>query len=281
MNSSKPENTCNICQKTFTRRADCTRHARLHAGIKPYRCEVEGCGKRFAQFTALKTHNNVHTGLKPFRCGYAGCRSTFGDPSSCTRHRKEMHTPRKPYECFFPGCKSTILRSSAFKAHLRRHGEQYVEMFKRQETSAKAGSSTGIEEEPATLQGFSVDQMNMLDNLDAWGFPSFPEDASVSMGLQAGPSAGPSRSSPLVLSQYPPQYPQAAPSDTGYFLSPPRASPLPSSRYSSPMLPTPDLSPMYPPTMGLDFSSGVGARLGPCLQDWTQASWQDDGTQFL
>ena len=31
---SKPENVCKICQKTFTRKADCTRHARLHAGIK-------------------------------------------------------------------------------------------------------------------------------------------------------------------------------------------------------------------------------------------------------
>jgi len=27
--------------------------------FRPYRCEVKGCGKRFAQYTALKTHDNV------------------------------------------------------------------------------------------------------------------------------------------------------------------------------------------------------------------------------
>lgn len=153
-------------------------------------------------------------------------------------------------------------------------------MFKRNETSAKAGGSTRIEEEQTNFQGFPADPMNMLPSLpDAWGFPSFPEDASVSMGFQAGLSPGPSRSSPLVLSSCP----QVAPSETGYFLSPPRASPLPSSQYSSPMLPTPELSPMFGPTIGLDFTSGVGARLGPCLatQDWTQVSWQDDGTEFI
>jgi hypothetical protein len=77
-----------------------------------------------------------------------------------------------------PSALPSILRSSAFKAHLKRHGEQYVEMFKHQETSAKAGGSTRIEEEQTTVQGVSADQMNMLDSLpDAWGFPSFPEDS--------------------------------------------------------------------------------------------------------
>jgi hypothetical protein len=47
------------------------------------------------------------------------------------------------------------------------------------------------------------------------------------------------------------------------------------------MLPTPDLSPMFPQTMGLDYTSGVGARLVPCLEDWTQVSWQDGSTQFI
>lgn len=303
MNTSKPENICKICQKAFTRKADCTRHARLHAGIKPYRCNVEGCGKRFAQYTALKTHGNVHTGLKPFKCGFAGCRSTFGDPSSCTRHRKEMHCPRQPYECFFPGCKSSILRSSAFKTHLKkRHGEQYVEMFKRNDTSARVGGSTGpngIEEERATIQSFSCDQLDFLPSLpDAWAsFLSLPEDAcgvidtssirgltsghvttAVSMGMQAGLSPG--VSSPLVLSPCP----RIAPSrDTGYFLSPPRAPSLTSSQYSSPMLPTPALTPIFTPTIGLGFPGDVGAQMGPCLatQDWSQVSWQDAGTQFV
>jgi hypothetical protein len=38
---------------------------------------------------------------------------------------------------------------------------------------------------------------------------------------------------------------------------------------------------MFPQTMGLDYTSGVGARLVPCLEDWTQVSWQDGSTQFI
>ncbi|KAI0000003.1 hypothetical protein BJV77DRAFT_939616, partial [Russula vinacea] len=95
------------CNKVFSRKADCNRHLRLHAGIRPYPCEVPGCGKRFAQYTALKTHRNVqYHGLKPFKCEFVGCKATFGDPSSCARHRREIHSPKKPFKCPVPGCSS-------------------------------------------------------------------------------------------------------------------------------------------------------------------------------
>ena len=99
---------------------------------------------------------------------------------------------------------------------------------------------------------------------------------AVSMGTHIGLSPGPSSSLPLVLSPSP----RIAPGyDTGYFVSPPRAS---SSQYSSPMLPTPALSPMYNPAIGLEFGD-VGVQMNPCFaaRDWTQMSWQDDGTQFI
>lgn len=80
-----------------------------------------------------------------------------------------------------PGSRSalpSILRSSAFKAHLKRHGEKYLEIFKRNETPAKVGGSTGIEEEQATVEGCSYDQMNILPSLqDDWAFLSALGDA--------------------------------------------------------------------------------------------------------
>ena len=201
-----------------------------------------------------------------------------------------------------PSALPSILRLSAFKAHLRRHGEQYVETFMREEALAKVGGSTGLngnEEEQATLQSFSGSQVNTLPRLpDDWeSFLSLPEDTcriidtpfireltfgpdttAISMGLQAGHFPGPSCSTtPLVLSPCPRFAPD---SDNGYFLSPPRAPPLTSSQYSSPLLPTPALT----PTIGLEFTSGVGALMSPCLapQNWTQIPWQEDGSaRFL
>jgi hypothetical protein len=75
----------------------------------------------------------------------------------------------------------SILRSSAFKAHLKKHGERYLEDFKRNDASAMAGGSTGpngIEERP-TIHSYSRDQVNNLPSLsDDWEtFLSLPDVA--------------------------------------------------------------------------------------------------------
>ena len=37
------------CRKAFPRRADLTRHFRIHQNIRPFACHHESCGKRFSQ----------------------------------------------------------------------------------------------------------------------------------------------------------------------------------------------------------------------------------------
>ncbi|KAI9187668.1 hypothetical protein H9P43_002059 [Blastocladiella emersonii ATCC 22665] len=44
---------CTECDKTFRRKADCVRHARVHTGEKPYQCS---CGDRYARQDALRRH---------------------------------------------------------------------------------------------------------------------------------------------------------------------------------------------------------------------------------
>ncbi|KAI0068568.1 hypothetical protein BV25DRAFT_1817432 [Artomyces pyxidatus] len=111
---------CKHCFKSFGRKGDLTRHERLHSGIKDHLCTT--CGKRFAQFTALKTHQNTHTRAKPYKCGLFACKASFGDPSSCARHRKETHGGVPSYKCPVSGCSSSIKRRAAFKNHLKKHG---------------------------------------------------------------------------------------------------------------------------------------------------------------
>jgi len=288
MNISKPENVCPICNKVFSRKADCNRHRRLHDGIRPHICEVPGCGKRFAQYTALKTHLNVHTGEKPFRCGSPGCQATFGDPSSCARHRREIHNPRKPFKCPFPGCMSSILRLSSFRVHLKKHGlkpDDYMEFSKRSQSPVEASQSiepggfTGGQD--ASLYGSSYNQEAPLpgpSNADAWD--SLLSSVDPLMPLVMLPEYTPevSCSSPLLLassSQFPLDY------NHGYFLSPSSlgASSAASSRYSSPV------ASVMTPEMEPGFVSDVNIQQIHCSvpqQDWTgNGCWQAYGIPFV
>lgn len=84
----------------------------------------------------------ISTGEKPYACGLGDCKSSFGDPSSCARHRKETHRRPAGYRCPIVDCKTrhvsfnllayicilnnhrySIKRKSVFTDHLsKKHG---------------------------------------------------------------------------------------------------------------------------------------------------------------
>lgn len=49
-------------------------------------CEI--CGKRFTRPSSLQTHSYSHTGEKPFKCDYDGCGRKFSVVSNLRRHKK-------------------------------------------------------------------------------------------------------------------------------------------------------------------------------------------------
>lgn len=58
------------------------------AGEKPFKCEFEGCDRRFANSSDRKKHSHVHTSDKPYNCKVKGCDKSYTHPSSLRKHMK-------------------------------------------------------------------------------------------------------------------------------------------------------------------------------------------------
>uniref|UniRef100_A0A8B9Y780 C2H2-type domain-containing protein n=1 Tax=Bos mutus grunniens TaxID=30521 RepID=A0A8B9Y780_BOSMU len=60
--------------------------SRLSHQEKPFKCEFEGCDRRFANSSDRKKHMHVHTSDKPYLCKM--CDKSYTHPSSLRKHMK-------------------------------------------------------------------------------------------------------------------------------------------------------------------------------------------------
>lgn len=67
------------------------------AGEKPFKCEYEGCDRRFANSSDRKKHSHVHTSDKPYNCKMKGCDKSYTHPSSLRKHMKVHDKPMSPH----------------------------------------------------------------------------------------------------------------------------------------------------------------------------------------
>ncbi|CAB1325375.1 unnamed protein product [Coregonus sp. 'balchen'] len=68
----------------------CSRQNLKHELVceKPFKCEFEGCNRRFANSSDRKKHSHVHSSDKPYMCKVRGCEKCYTHPSSLRKHMK-------------------------------------------------------------------------------------------------------------------------------------------------------------------------------------------------
>uniref|UniRef100_A0A4X2KQI0 Zic family member 4 n=1 Tax=Vombatus ursinus TaxID=29139 RepID=A0A4X2KQI0_VOMUR len=71
------------------------RNALKESREKPFKCEFEGCDRRFANSSDRKKHSHVHTSDKPYNCKVRGCDKSYTHPSSLRKHMK-VHCKSPP-----------------------------------------------------------------------------------------------------------------------------------------------------------------------------------------
>lgn len=91
------------------------KHRRRHTGEKPYACNHEDCGKRFATLATLKNHVRVHSDRLGFVCD--ACPKSFAKKKELEEHMARLH--REGLECAM--CDKVFLNASSLRAHRRTH----------------------------------------------------------------------------------------------------------------------------------------------------------------
>ena len=113
---------CQVCDKSFSRSINLTRHEAIHKGIKSFSCE--DCNKSFAIKSTLDTHRRTHRTYeeRPFKCTVCG--NQFNQANGLTAHMKS-HTAEKPYNCEL--CPETFRHPSSQAQHVRQVHQKYSE----------------------------------------------------------------------------------------------------------------------------------------------------------
>ena len=105
---------CDICQRTFTRSNNLTRHLRSHTDERPFQCDI--CPQTFTQKEHLTQHIRNHTGERPFQC--ETCQQTFTRKDHLMRHLLS-HTGECPFQCDI--CQRTFIQKDHLTQHIRSH----------------------------------------------------------------------------------------------------------------------------------------------------------------
>ncbi|GAB0094717.1 uncharacterized protein DMENIID0001_100420 [Sergentomyia squamirostris] len=122
--SSIPPNctTCDNCGKTFKRKEHLIQHLKLHAGLRPFKCEEPGCNKTFSRKEHLMRHVVSHTGKKMFSCEF--CHKFFSRKDNLNKHKRthSEYVNNGPFYCEI--CQKSFVVKMYYVQHKAMHEKE-------------------------------------------------------------------------------------------------------------------------------------------------------------
>lgn len=109
---------CQYCLKVFDKPCRLKAHLRSHTGVKPYKCNYEGCDWAFTTSSKLNRHQAKHTQERRFVCNL--CAKAFLRSEHLKDHTIK-HFLTKAFVCPYEGCGQQFTAKSSLYVHLKKH----------------------------------------------------------------------------------------------------------------------------------------------------------------
>lgn len=109
---------CRYCQKVFDKPCRLRGHVLSHTGVKPYKCDFQGCEWAFTTSSKLRRHQRKHTQERKFTCII--CSKTFLRSEHLKDHSLK-HFVSKSFICPIAGCGISFTAKSSLYVHLKKH----------------------------------------------------------------------------------------------------------------------------------------------------------------